>query len=212
MRHSPDFHRQIRRTRWRRRARLDFRAALVAVVFVGGVVGLRLGGEWRGPGDASSALPGPVDPWAESRRSAELLKGQEGPPPRMANAEGRGGSSASGSGSARFGFCHSGGGTNCVVDGDTVWIQGERIRIADIDAPETHPPRCAEEARLGNAATARLQALLNQGPVTLEIADRDTDRYGRKLRIVMRDGQSLGAQLVDEGLARRWTGRRQPWC
>jgi endonuclease YncB( thermonuclease family) len=99
-----------------------------------------------------------------------------------------------------------------VVDGDTVWIQGERIRIADIDAPETHPPRCAEEARLGSAATERLQTLLNQGPVTLEIADRDTDRYGRKLRIITRGGQSLGAQLVDEGLARRWIGRRQPWC
>lgn len=212
MRHSPDFHRQIRRTRWRRRAR-DFRAALVAVVVVGGVVGLRLGGEWRGPADAPSpALPATVDPWAESHRSAELLKDQEGPPPRIEVAEGRGGSSASGSVSARFGFCHSGGGTNCVVDGDTFWIHGERIRIADIDAPETHPPRCAEEARLGSAATGRLQALLNQGPVTLEIADRDTDRYGRKLRIVVRDGRSLGAQLVDEGLARRWTGRRQPWC
>jgi endonuclease YncB( thermonuclease family) len=211
MRHSPDFHRQIRRTRWRRRAR-DFRAALVAVVVLGGAIGLGLGGEWRDPADAPSPpLPAAVDPWAESRRSAELLKDQEGPP-RIEIAGGRGGSSASGSASARFGLCHSGGGTNCVVDGDTVWIHGERIRIADIDAPETHPPRCAEEARLGSAATERLQTLLNQGPVTLEIADRDTDRYGRKLRIVMRDGQSLGGRLVDEGLARRWTGRRQPWC
>ncbi|MDP5280926.1 thermonuclease family protein [Sphingomonas sp. DG1-23] len=212
MRHSPDFHRQIRRTRWRRRARFDFRMALVAVIFVGGVAGLRLGGEWRRPTDAAPALPESVDPWAESRRSAELLKGQEGPPPRIEITEGRGGASASGRVSARFGFCHSGGGTNCVVDGDTVWMQGERIRIADIDAPETHPPRCAEEAKLGSAATERLQALLNQGPVTLEIADRDTDRYGRKLRIISRDGRSLGAQLVDEGLARRWTGRRLPWC
>ena len=212
MRHSPDFHRQIRRTRWRRRARLDFRIALVAVVFFGGVAGSGLGGAWRGPADmAPPALPNPVDPWAESRRSAELLEDQEGPPPRIEIA-GRDGGPASGRVSARFGFCHSGGGTNCVVDGDTVWIQGERVRIADIDAPETHPPRCAEEARLGSAATERLQTLLNQGPVTLEIADRDTDRYGRKLRIITRGGQSLGAQLVDEGLARRWIGRRQPWC
>lgn len=111
-----------------------------------------------------------------------------------------------------FGACHSGGGTNCVVDGDTFWMDGEKIRIADIDAPETHPSRCAEEARLGTAATDRLQVLLNLGPVELAAADRDTDRYGRKLRIVQRDGRSIGAMLVDEGLARRWGGSRQPWC
>jgi len=111
-----------------------------------------------------------------------------------------------------FGLCHSGGGTDCVVDGDTFRMGGVRIRLADIDAPETHPPRCPEEARLGAAATRRLQALLNQGPVTLERAGRDTDRYGRKLRIVTRGGVSLGDRLVDEGLARRWEGRRLPWC
>ena len=114
--------------------------------------------------------------------------------------------------SASFGFCHTGGGINCVVDGDTFWIGGTKVRVADIDAPETHPSRCAEEARLGNAATARLQELLNAGPVTLEPADRDTDRYGRKLRIVMRGGKSLGGQLVAEGLARPWIGHRKPWC
>lgn len=112
----------------------------------------------------------------------------------------------------QFGLCHTGGGTNCVVDGDTFWIGGKKVRIADIDAPETHPPRCAEEADLGERATLRLQALLNAGPVTLAAADRDTDRYGRLLRIVERDGRSLGDQLVSEGLARRWTGRRRPWC
>jgi endonuclease YncB( thermonuclease family) len=111
-----------------------------------------------------------------------------------------------------FSLCHTGGGTNCVVDGDTFWISGEKIRVADIDAPETHPSRCEREADLGSQATLRLQALLNAGPVQLETIDRDTDRYGRKLRIVMRDGQSLGAMLVSEGLARRWDGARHPWC
>jgi micrococcal nuclease len=111
-----------------------------------------------------------------------------------------------------FGSCHTGGGTNCVVDGDTIWLDGEKIRISDIDAPETHPSRCAEEARLGHAATTRLQVLLNAGPVELASADRDTDRYGRKLRIVTQHGRSVGAVLVDEGLARPWEGRRRPWC
>ena len=33
---------------------------------------------------------------------------------------------------------------------------------------------------------------------------RDEDRYGRKLRVVVRNGRSLGDQLVSEGLARTW--------
>ncbi|NJS14496.1 MAG: thermonuclease family protein, partial [Sphingopyxis sp.] len=69
---------------------------------------------------------------------------------------------------ARFSLCHAGGGSNCVVDGDTFWFRGEKIRIADIDTPETHPPRCAEEGRLGAAATRRLHGLLNAGPFSLE--------------------------------------------
>ena len=113
---------------------------------------------------------------------------------------------------AYFGFCYSGPGINCVVDGDTFWADGRRIRVADIDAPETHPPRCAYEANLGERATIRLRQLLNQGPFELERMGRDHDIYGRKLRIVIRDGHSLGQQLVAEGLARVWAGTRRPWC
>ncbi len=113
---------------------------------------------------------------------------------------------------ASFSFCHTGGGTNCVVDGDTIWLRGERIRIADIDAPETHPPNCAEEAELGNRATRRLAQLLNGGAISLQRVDRDTDKYGRKLRVVMVDGRSVGDMLVGEGLARHYEGGRRPWC
>lgn len=165
-----------------RRHGLNLRIALAIVLAVGGAVGATLGGAWP------TILAGTV---ASSRE----------PDPRAGIDVTR-----------RFGFCHRGGGTNCVVDGDTFWMDGERIRIADIDAPETHPPRCPDEARLGKAATQRLRALLNAGPVRMEIAGRDTDRYGRKLRVVRRGGRSLGAQLVKEGLAREWTGRRRPWC
>lgn len=98
------------------------------------------------------------------------------------------------------------------MDGYTFWMQGQKIRIADIDAPETHPPRCPYEADLGARATERLKDLLSQGPVELVVADRDTDRYGRLLRVVERNGESLGAVLVAEGMARPWTGSRQPWC
>lgn len=114
--------------------------------------------------------------------------------------------------SARFSICHRGGGTNCVVDGDTAWIGGTKVRVADIDAPETHPPRCVREAELGDRATRRLAELMNAGPFEMRRIDRDKDRYGRRLRVLVRDGRSLGDMLVAEGLARTWEGRRRPWC
>ena len=109
-----------------------------------------------------------------------------------------------------FSRCHTGGGYNCVVDGDTIWLKGEKIRLLDIDTPETHPPRCAEEARLGHAATDRLHALLNGGAVSLS---RDgTDRYGRTLAVVLVDGRPVGDTLIAEGLARPYGNGRRPWC
>ena len=99
---------------------------------------------------------------------------------------------------------------NCVIDGDTFYFDRQSIRIADIDAPETHPPRCAHEADLGARATDRLHELLNAGPI--ELRGGGQDRYGRELRAVYRDGESVGGILVTEGLARKWTGRRMPWC
>lgn len=102
---------------------------------------------------------------------------------------------------------------NCVVDGDTLWLAGAKIRVADIDAPEVTSPQCDYEKQLGEKATFRLLELLNEGPFEVKtLADRDTDKYGRALRVLMRGDQSLGQQLVDEGLARSWTGRREPWC
>lgn len=113
---------------------------------------------------------------------------------------------------AHFGICKSGGGTNCVVDGDTIWYRGSKIRIADIDTPETHRPQCAAEAARGAAATRRLHQLINAGPFSLQSINRDEDRYGRKLRLLTRGGQSLGELLVAEGLARYYAGGRRSWC
>jgi len=101
---------------------------------------------------------------------------------------------------------------NCVVDGDTFYMDGTTIRIMDIDAPETHPPRCAYEADLGDRATRRLSQLLSAGAFQLVRANRDVDKYGRQLRVVIRDGRSIGKMLVAEGLARTWSGKRRPWC
>ncbi|WP_246780945.1 thermonuclease family protein [Rhizobium sp. BK602] len=112
----------------------------------------------------------------------------------------------------RFSICGDERRVNCVVDGDTFWMDGVKIRIADIDAPEIHPARCAGEQDLGDAATLRLQDLLNDGPFELRAIDRDEDQYGRKLRLIERGDQSIGEELVKEGVARRWEGRRRPWC
>jgi len=113
---------------------------------------------------------------------------------------------------ATFGACDAGAGINCVVDGDTFWLGGTKIRIADIDTPELSPPRCDYEKQLGLKAKDRLQTLLNAGPFTLASIDRDEDKYGRKLRVVQRDGVSIGDTLINEGLARPWIGHRDPWC
>lgn len=119
---------------------------------------------------------------------------------------------ASPAGAERFRLCAGGGGMDCVVDGDTFWLDGQKIRVADIDTPETHQPHCPAERARGQRATRRLIALLNEGAFSLAPVERDRDRYGRALRIVMRDGRSIGTMLVNEGLARPWTGSRQPWC
>ncbi|ANL64777.1 nuclease SNase-like protein [Rhizobium phaseoli] len=112
-----------------------------------------------------------------------------------------------------YGVCSGSVRYHCVVDGDTLWSGGVKIRIADIDTPEVSEPRCASELALGNKATARLVELVNEGPFVMRAwPGRDEDKYGRKLRVLVRNGRSLGDILVSEGLARTWTGRRQPWC
>jgi endonuclease YncB( thermonuclease family) len=159
---------------------------------------------WTAPTPAAFDARPPAaeapDPWAESRKSAEILRGQEAAPVARPQASATRGAPAGDLASLR------------VVDGDTFRLGGETIRIADIDTPELRA-RCPEEAALAGRATRRLQALLMQAPFELSpIGGRDEDRYGRKLRIVTRGGRSLGDVLVAEGLARTWTGRREPWC
>jgi endonuclease YncB( thermonuclease family) len=127
-------------------------------------------------------------------------------------AAGSAASSPADSESARFAPCAGSARVTCVVDGDTFWYRGLKIRIADINAPELGHPSCAYEARLAALATRRLTALLNAGPFTLATNGRETDRYGRALRVVLRSGRSLGDVLEREGLAERWQGRRGDWC
>lgn len=102
------------------------------------------------------------------------------------------------------------------IDGDTIDAGGQRIRIANIDAPELGHAQCDAEKRLGTVAKRRLASLLEQGTVTLIPGDpkdgRTKDRHGRLLGTLSVDGQDIGEILITEGLARPWTGKRQPWC
>lgn len=116
------------------------------------------------------------------------------------------------SASDAFSICGSGQRITCVVDGDTFWFRGEKIRIADIDTPELSPPRCERERKRGLAAKQRLLDILNSGPLSFKTTARDEDRFGRKLRMVYRDRRSVGDILVAEGLARKWQGSRLSWC
>ena len=177
------------------------------------VQALRLWSLWQvEPRLAPIAAPAlHADPYAEAERSRNILNAQEGAPPPASIP--RGSPLDAAAGPIEDAPTLVRGGSVRVIDGDTFVYRNMPIRIADIDAPEVHG-RCASESALAARATARMRALLAAGLFELHAAGdgRDEDRYGRKLRIVTRNGRSLGDMLVAEGLARTWTGRREPWC
>ena len=114
---------------------------------------------------------------------------------------------------AKFSACSGGNDPACVIDGDTFRLGDRTIRITGIDAPEITRPLCPAEAALGRRSAARLLDLLNQGPFDM-IAHRlqREDRHGRSLMVLRRNGNSIGSQLIDEGLAHRYTGFKISWC
>lgn len=104
-----------------------------------------------------------------------------------------------------------------VVDGDTLDIDGERIRIVKIDTPETHRSRCPNEYTLGLKAKDRLTELLSSGEVTF-VAE-GFDRYGRTLAYIYVGEVDVGQRLLDEGHALPWrpgakakAERLAAWC
>ncbi|KAB2732359.1 IS5 family transposase [Brucella intermedia] len=111
----------------------------------------------------------------------------------------------------RAGSCLSVGQDTCGIDGDTFTFRSERIRIANIDAPEIGHPKCDAERRLGLVARKRLAELLGGGEVEIRRGDpksgRVRDRYGRSLSIVYVDGRDAGEMLISEELARPWCGK-----
>jgi micrococcal nuclease len=66
-----------------------------------------------------------------------------------------------------------------IIDGDTLVFGLERIRIENIDAPETRKASCERELIAGLRAKEMLAGLVRSGPVAIK---RDgQDPYGRTL-------------------------------
>lgn len=114
-----------------------------------------------------------------------------------------------------------------VVDGDTIRVAGEKIRLVGFDAPETYRAQCASERELGNRATFRLRQIVAGGGLDLELVDcacrpgtEGTQRcnYGRLCGVLKARGKDVGELLIGEGLAHVYTcgqfpcPRRQSWC
>jgi hypothetical protein len=108
----------------------------------------------------------------------------------------------------QFGRCDSG--SDCVVDGETLRMAGETVKLAGIYAPQIAGARCVVEQQRGVKALDRLTQMLNSGKVTLGGAVRGADGSAR--RTVMIDGKDVAAAMIATGLVRADDGERHGWC
>jgi len=98
-----------------------------------------------------------------------------------------------------------------VIDGDTLRIGAERIRLIDIDAPEMGSgARCDAERYLADIAKERLSTIIEGQQ--LEVDRRGRDRFGRTLAYIRVSGADVGEMLIRARVAVRWEGRRHEWC
>lgn len=100
----------------------------------------------------------------------------------------------------------------CIVDGDTLWLNGENIRLEGFDTPEPMTAICGGEREKALAALAnvRLRELLNANRWTMERSG--TDRHGRTLATIRIGSRDVGEWLVEERLGRWWPEGDEWWC
>lgn len=87
------------------------------------------------------------------------------------------------------------------IDGDSLRLNGQEIRLQGLDSPEYGQTceRMGREVACGREATAALRRLLARAPATC--IGSGQDRYGRLLARCRVLGVDIGAQLVREGHA-----------
>jgi len=89
-----------------------------------------------------------------------------------------------------------------VIDGDTLEIHGQQIRLQFIDAPESEQD-CTNEAdekwRCGQKAALALDDFIDGRPVTCKA--NKTDKYNRLLAVCFAGGIDLNEWMVAEGWA-----------
>ncbi len=92
-------------------------------------------------------------------------------------------------------------GRAAVIDGDTLEVRGERVRLFGIDAPESGQICVAagRRWRCGQQATLALDERISGQSV--DCKEKDRDRFGRVVAVCRVAGEDLGAWLVSEGWA-----------
>ncbi len=92
-------------------------------------------------------------------------------------------------------------GTARVIDGDTLEIHGQRIRLHGIDAPESRQLCVIDGKRwqCGKDAANILADRIARRPVTCE--DLGRDRYKRIIARCTVAGEDINACMVQQGLA-----------
>lgn len=93
-------------------------------------------------------------------------------------------------------------GTALVVDGDTIDLGSERVRLEGIDAPEaaqTCKTATGQSWPCGQRATAKLRELI--GSKAVECERQGQDKYGRALAFCFANGRNLNEAMVTSGYA-----------
>lgn len=100
-----------------------------------------------------------------------------------------------------------------IIDGDTLVISTERIRVANLDAPElTAHARCLTEAQRGYAAKGHAISLVSAASMITVYKRQGRDKYGRVRAHVLIDDQDFGELMMKDGFARPWRGKGSNWC